>query len=44
LENRGLDRCSERETEHFRRYIGMGIYASTLKKLDDKFLKHRDYN
>ncbi len=41
LENRGLDRCPDRNPAHFSRYIGLGVSAYNLKKIGRKILENQ---
>lgn len=39
LEHRGLDRCPDRGSHHFRRYAGLGVCAYNLKKIGRRLLE-----
>ena len=39
LEHRGLDRCPDRTYPHFKRYVGLGISAYNLRRIDHKLLE-----
>ena len=39
LENRGLDRCPDRGTRHYARYISLGVCAYNLKKIGRRILE-----
>ena len=39
LENRGLDRCPDRNPAHYANYIGLGVCAYNLKKIGRKILE-----
>ena len=41
LENRGLDRCSDRGYHHYKSYIGLGVCAYNLKKIGKALLDER---
>jgi hypothetical protein len=39
LENSGLDRCPDRGYSNFRRYVGLGICASNLRKIGRRLIQ-----
>jgi IS5 family transposase len=41
LENRGLNRCPDRNYEHFKTYVALGICAYNLKKIGRELLKQQ---